>query len=284
MAKRTIERATKDADNPYRMISRAAMEDERLSFESRGVLAYILVKPDNWRVHVADLRKAGNVGRDKIYRILNELIAFGYVVRDVERNKDGTLGDTVYRVNEKPTFVPEPSPEKPEMAEPLPEKPLPVEPLPVEPLPVNTDSNNKEETNKEELITNKERTSIDPRIDDSEAEKTTKILSNALQQAGIVLSEYIFNQYLSLATDYGLHAVLSGLQSAAENNNQHKFKYVAACIRNIANGTRPAFARKEVTNGANHSRGGTQRPNQPVAPENYTAPAIQFYTDPDDPY
>lgn len=44
------------------------------------------------------------------------------------------------------------------------------------------------------------------------------------------------------------------------------------------------YARKEVTNGANHSRGGAQRPNQPVAPENYTAPAIQFYTDPDDPY
>lgn len=284
MAKRTIERATKDADNPYRMISRAAMEDERLSFESRGVLAYILVKPDIWRVHVADLRKAGNVGRDKIYRILNELIAFGYVVREVERKNDGTIGDTIYRVNEKPTAAIEPPPEKPDTAEPLPEKPDTAEPDTAEPLPVNTDSNNKEETNKEELITNKERSSIDPLVDDSEAEKTTKILSDALQQTGIVLSEYIFNQYLGLATDYGLYAVLSGLQSAAENNNQHKFKYVAACIKNIASGTRPPFARKEITNGASHSRGGAQRPNHPVAPENYTAPAIQFYTDPNDPY
>lgn len=284
MAKRTIERATKDADNPYRMISRAAMEDERLSFESRGVLAYILVKPDNWRVHVADLRKAGNVGRDKVYRILNELIAFGYVVRETERKDDGTIGDTIYRVNEKPTVMIEPSPEKPDTAEPLPEKPDTAEPDTAEPLPVNTDSNNKEETNKEELITNKERSSSDGHDDDEEARKTVKILSNALQDAGIGLNKSIVDQYIELVANYGLHAVLSGLQSAIENNKQHRFKYVATCAENAANGTRPVFARKEVTNGANHSRGGTQRPNQPVAPENYTAPAIQFYTDPDDPY
>lgn len=155
MTKRTIERAAKDADNPYRMISRSAMEDDRLTFEARGILAYILVKPDNWRVQVADLRRAGNMGRDKTYRILNELIAFGYVIRESGRNEDGTIGETVYRVNEKPTVTESPSPEKPDTAEPFPEKPDTAEPDTAEPLPVNTDCNNKEE-NTSYFLTNKE--------------------------------------------------------------------------------------------------------------------------------
>ncbi len=290
--KQSIERAERDADNPYRMINKAAMEDKRLSFEARGVLAYILVKPDNWRVHVADLRKSGNVGRDKVYRIINELMTLGYVTRDVERKEDGTMGDTVYRVTEKPkasTESPpeehrkvEPLPEKPDTAEPDTAEPDTAEPDTAEPLPVNTDSNNKEEFNKKELITNKE-SSIDPRVDDGE-KRLVKTLSNALQQAGIGINQAIFDQYMELVANYGLHAVLSGLHAAVENNKQQRFKYVAACVANVANGTRPVFAEKEATNGTSHSRGGAQRPNQPVAPESYTAPAIKFYHNPDDPF
>jgi hypothetical protein len=235
MAKRTIERSIKDADNPYRMISRSAMEDDRLTFEARGVLAYILVKPDNWHVQVADLRRAGNLGRDKTYRILNELIAFGYVIREIERQADGTIGDTVCRVNEKPTKLTKPSPEKPETGLPLPEKPDTAEPDTAEPLPVNTDHNNKEDQLRKKL-NNKESSST---AHDDEQQRITKTLSHALQQAGIGLNELIFEQYTELVANYGMEAVLRGIQSAVQNNKQHRFRYVQTCIINAAQGTTP---------------------------------------------
>lgn len=156
MAKKTIARAPKDADNPYRMINRHAMEDDRLSFEARGLLAYILVKPDYWRVRITDLRRSGNIGRDKAYRILNELIAFGYVIREMERNEDGTISEMVYKVDEKPTNSRWPSPEKPEMVEPLPEKPDTAEPDTAEPDTEKPDTTNKEVFNNKELISNNE--------------------------------------------------------------------------------------------------------------------------------
>lgn len=88
----TIQRAPKDRENPYRLINRHAMEDDRLTFEARGVLAYILVKPDNWEIQINDLRRAGGTGRDKVYRILNELIAFGYITREQHMQSDGKMG------------------------------------------------------------------------------------------------------------------------------------------------------------------------------------------------
>lgn len=156
MAKKTIKRSPKDADNPYRMINRHAMEDDRLSFEARGVLAYVLVKPDNWRVKIADLRRAGNIGRDKAYRILNELVVFGYVIREIERNVDGTISEMVYLVDEKPTNIINPPPENQDVDGPLPEKPDTAEPDTAEPDTVFQDHNNKEGTSNKEGISKEE--------------------------------------------------------------------------------------------------------------------------------
>lgn len=69
-------------DHGYTSVPRATFEDSRLTYEARGLLAYLLVKPNDWQVHVTDLcRRAGPkpCGRERIYRILNELKAVGYV-------------------------------------------------------------------------------------------------------------------------------------------------------------------------------------------------------------
>jgi hypothetical protein len=77
----TILRAPKNKRNPYTSVRRATFEDRGLSWEARGLLAYLLVKPDDWEIQVADLIDASPGGRDKVYRILNELEAHGYVER-----------------------------------------------------------------------------------------------------------------------------------------------------------------------------------------------------------
>jgi len=77
----TIIRTPKDGSSPYVATSRAAAQDERLSFEARGLLWYLLSKPSDWKVVIGDLMKAGHCGRNRVYRILRELQTAGYLMR-----------------------------------------------------------------------------------------------------------------------------------------------------------------------------------------------------------
>lgn len=78
-----IIRTRRDRNNPYAMVNKAPFEDERLSWEARGVLAYLLTKPDDWQVRTADLlKRAPKCGIDRLTRILKELEDAGYLVRE----------------------------------------------------------------------------------------------------------------------------------------------------------------------------------------------------------
>jgi hypothetical protein len=76
-----IIRVQKDKSNPYVMMNKGFLNDERLSFKAKGILAYLLSKPDNWQVRVSDLVKHSPEGRTAIYSGLNELKEFGYLER-----------------------------------------------------------------------------------------------------------------------------------------------------------------------------------------------------------
>lgn len=88
-------------NSPYFAAPREAAQDRRLSYEARGVLFYLLSRPDDWKIVVADLQQEG-CGRDKTYRVLNELIDCGYVTRETVRNDDHTIKEVVYTIYEKP--------------------------------------------------------------------------------------------------------------------------------------------------------------------------------------
>jgi len=95
----------------YTVIARTALQDNRLSFAARGLLAYLLSKPDDWSVQIADIQRAGDIGRDKAYALLGELRKAGYVVgRQRYRLPGGQWGYTPYYVFEEPQS---PLPEKP---------------------------------------------------------------------------------------------------------------------------------------------------------------------------
>src|SRR5690606_7164994 len=78
-------------------------EDSRLSWAARGMLVFLLGKPDNWRVSVEHLRKQTEgarirTGRDGVYALLGELQSAGYVEAVQARREDGTLGPMEYQV------------------------------------------------------------------------------------------------------------------------------------------------------------------------------------------
>lgn len=101
----------------FLVICQAAVEDSRLSWAARGLLVYLLSRPDDWRIRVDHLRQQATSGRDAVYKLLTELRQSGYVQRQRTRGDDGRLQGTFYYVHETP---PPPLPEKPDTVKPYP--------------------------------------------------------------------------------------------------------------------------------------------------------------------
>ena len=119
------------------MLDHKIARDKRLGWSARGVLIYLLTRPDNWQVSVPNLmnevgESSQRTGRDATYKIINQLIEAGYMARVQNRNADGSLGEQEIIVGEDPEIVAkcvedhkkEPLTEKPEAVQPpLPDLP-----------------------------------------------------------------------------------------------------------------------------------------------------------------
>lgn len=110
MSCKRIIRAAHNSENPYFMMLRATAQDRNLSWEARGLLCYLLSKPDDWELQISDLQQMCNHGR--VYRILKELQNAHYISRSVER-VNGKIVRFVYEVYETPfaDFVQEEKPQ-----------------------------------------------------------------------------------------------------------------------------------------------------------------------------
>jgi hypothetical protein len=83
----TTIRVKKDAR--YFSASNEPFNDKRLSWEARGLMGYLLSKPDNWEVRSADLEEQGPAGSRKVKRMLAELRICGYMNRIRTKMPDG---------------------------------------------------------------------------------------------------------------------------------------------------------------------------------------------------
>jgi hypothetical protein len=71
----------------FTTVDRETLNDERLSFRARGILVWLLDKPDNWQTSGDAIQRAGTEGRDAVRAALNELEALGYLVRTRSQEK-----------------------------------------------------------------------------------------------------------------------------------------------------------------------------------------------------
>lgn len=91
----------------YVVIAKNALEDERLSWKARGILAYLLTKPDHWQVYVKQLAGAGPDGRTAVLSALRELEECGYLVRRQGHKDDGTFDRPDIEIHESPQVATE---------------------------------------------------------------------------------------------------------------------------------------------------------------------------------
>ena len=85
------------------------LRSDKLSWEARGMLSFILSFPPDWKLNVSHLVKSGGIsadgrrkcGKEKVYRILNELKSAGYITGQ-PRRKGGSFQGYEYTVHEEP--------------------------------------------------------------------------------------------------------------------------------------------------------------------------------------
>lgn len=74
-------RVEKSKENPYVILNKTGLNDPNLSWKAKGILAYLLSKPDDWKCMVNDLIKHSKDGRDATYAGLKELREHGYMIK-----------------------------------------------------------------------------------------------------------------------------------------------------------------------------------------------------------
>lgn len=127
-------------DPGYAMIDNRVLADPRLTWKAKGILVYLLSKPNNWKVQVTDITNHSPDGECAVRTALDELLSLGYAERETIR-RNGKFESWNYIIHEEPLrgF---PQVDKPDMD--------------------NRPLNNKESTNKESTNKEKEKRSPQP--------------------------------------------------------------------------------------------------------------------------
>lgn len=103
----TIVRGPRAADN-FTIISNAALRDERLSWKSRGLLAYLLTMDTGWNTSIRRLATVAPDGKSAVETALSELERFGYLDRRQTRadgDRPGAFSHTEYHVRDESTVT-----------------------------------------------------------------------------------------------------------------------------------------------------------------------------------
>lgn len=124
--------------NHFTLLRNDVLRDKRLSFKARGLLAYLLSFPDNWRISGQALARSGPDGYTSVLSGMAELRDCGYVRTVKTKDDQGRFITTtyVYDVPGSPAGNGAEVDDLPESGNPTPEKPTPEKPTPGNPLPL----------------------------------------------------------------------------------------------------------------------------------------------------
>lgn len=79
------------------------IQDKKLSFKAKGVLLYLISRPDNWEFYESDISNQSTDGKDAVRTALMELIREGFLERKRIKKADGTFSGWEYLVSETRT-------------------------------------------------------------------------------------------------------------------------------------------------------------------------------------
>ena len=74
--------------NEFVLMDKGFLENPELSWKAKGILAYLLTKPNTWKVIVKDLVSRSTDGKSAIYSALKELTEKGYYAKNPIRDSE----------------------------------------------------------------------------------------------------------------------------------------------------------------------------------------------------
>ncbi len=73
----------------FTVVPNEIYDSEAMSFEASSLLAYLLTRPQNWKVHTNQLKKVTGFGRDKVQKLMQQIRAAGYAKTQPKQAKNG---------------------------------------------------------------------------------------------------------------------------------------------------------------------------------------------------
>lgn len=72
-------------DRPYLVVDKSILYERGLSLQARGLLCFMLTKPDNWDFHAKQIAQEVGVDRHTVGALLAELLLAGFAAREAKR-------------------------------------------------------------------------------------------------------------------------------------------------------------------------------------------------------
>ena len=116
-------------NNDYVVMSNVFLQRKDLSMKAKGLLAYMLSLPDDWKFTVGGLASQLKECKSSVAKALDELERNGYLQRHYTRTTDGKIAEAVYEIFEEPVLK-NPTLDKPTLEKPQAENLKPVLPSP----------------------------------------------------------------------------------------------------------------------------------------------------------
>ena len=91
---------TKKANTNYKAINRTAAQDTSLSLKAKGLMFYLLSKPDTWTIRKRNLVSSCSNGREAVEGAIAELREKGYLTL-VKVITNGKLNGSYYILNDE---------------------------------------------------------------------------------------------------------------------------------------------------------------------------------------
>ncbi len=104
MARQTVFRADASGAREYTIISNKLLQDPNISRETKGLICELISRPYDWEITVGGMLASGKEGKHKIYKMLKEAKAAGYIVND-KYATEGKNARQTYAVSDDPEYL-----------------------------------------------------------------------------------------------------------------------------------------------------------------------------------
>lgn len=236
----------------YVVLDKGFLNNAELSWQAKGLLAYMLALPNDWTFSVADLTNRSKNGRDATKAIINELSLAGYIKKEQGRAAQGKFGKTVFLVFETPNS---PTTEKPLTDIPSTEKPSTENP----PLLINKLLNN-------DLLNNNYDDEDDNKATPANQPPPKKQTAYSFYQANGfgALADHVIDKVGIWIDDLSEELVIHAMKLAVENNAV-RWNYVETILKDWFGKKFTTLAQVE----ADRLRFEAQKNQKAARPQNY---------------